>query len=153
MSPRWNGAYGDSVAASVGLDFQAPRLLALMFGTLGGTALLLQLIAIAGLASFEIGRRREEMTIRLALGATAYSLRSRLAVGVVRPIAVGVAIGVPLSWVTTTLLARSLPTVDAGAPHIYVAAAGTMIVVALITAWVPGWRSITLRVPELLRTS
>jgi hypothetical protein len=153
MSPRWNGAYGDSVAASVGLDFQAPRLLALMFGTLGGIALLVQLIAIAGLASFEIGRRREEMTIRLALGATAHSLRGRLAVGVVRPIAVGVAIGIPLSWVTTTLLARSLSTVDAGAPHIYLAAAGTMIVVALITAWIPGWRSITLRVPELLRTS
>jgi hypothetical protein len=95
----------------------------------------------------------EEMTVRLALGATTHSLRARLAVGVARPIVVGVLIGVPLSWVMTTLLARSLSTVDAGAPHIYIAAAGSMIVVALISAWIPGWRSITLRVPELLRTS
>jgi hypothetical protein len=72
-----------------------PRLLALIFGTLGGVALLLQLIAIAGLASFEIGRRREEMTVRLALGATPNSLRGRLAVGIVRPIAVGVLVGLP----------------------------------------------------------
>ncbi len=153
MSPRWVGASQESVAAKVGLDLQVPRLLALIFGTLGGIALLLQLIAIAGLASFEIGRRREEMTVRLALGATTYSLRARLAVGIVRPIVVGVLVGLPLSWVLTTLLARSISTVDAGAPHIYVAAAGIMIVVALATAWIPGWRSITLRVSELLRTS
>jgi len=153
MSPRWVGASRQSVAARVGLDLQVPRLLALIFGTLGGIALLLQLIAIAGLASFEIGRRREEMTVRLALGATPYSLRSRLAVGIVRPIVVGVLVGLPLSWVLTTLLARSISTIDAGAPHIYVAAAGSMIVVALATAWIPGWRSITLRVSELLRTS
>ena len=153
MSPRWVGASRESVAARVGLDLRVPRLLALIFGTLGGITLLLQLIAIAGLASFEIGRRREEMTVRLALGATPYSLRGRLAVGIVGPIVVGVLVGLPLSWVMTTLLARSLSTVDAGAPHIYVAAAGTMIVVALATAWIPGWRSITLRVSELLRTS
>jgi hypothetical protein len=153
MSPRWTGAKRESVAARVGLDLQVPRLLALIFGTLGGITLLLQLIAIAGLASFEIGRRREEMTIRLALGATAYSLRARLAVGLVRPIALGVLAGLPLSWVMTTLLARSIPTIDAGAPHIYFVAGGTMILVALTTAWIPGWRSITLRVSELLRTS
>lgn len=153
MSPKWVGASQESVADRVGLDFQVPRLLALVFGTLGGTTLLLQLIAIAGLASFEIGRRREEMTIRLALGATVPSLRRRLAVGIVRPLAVGVLIGGPLSWVVTTLLARSLSGIDAGAPHLYVAASGTMIVVALAAAWIPGWRSITPRVSELLRTS
>ena len=153
MSPRWVGASRESVAARVGLDLQVPRLLALIFGTLGGITLLLQLIAIAGLASFEIGRRREEMTVRLALGATPNSLRGRLALGIVRPIVVGVLVGLPLSWVLTTLLARSLSTVDASAPHIYLAAAGAMIVVALATAWIPGWRSITLRVSELLRTS
>jgi predicted permease len=153
MSPRWVGASRESVAARIGLDLQVPRLLALIFGTLGGTTLLLQLVAIAGLASFEIGRRREEMTIRLALGATANSLRRRLAIGIVRPIAVGVLVGLPLSWFATTFLARSLPTVDAGAANIYIAAAAAMIVVALATAWIPGWRSITLRVSELLRTS
>lgn len=155
--PPWVGVARarshESVAARVGLDFQVPRLLALIFGTLGGIALLLQLIAIAGLSSFEIGRRREEMTVRLALGATVSSLRGRLAAGIVRPVVVGVLVGVPLSWVMTTLLARSLSTVDSGAPHLYVAAAGTMMGVALITAWIPGWRSITLRVSELLRTS
>ncbi|MEZ5319104.1 MAG: FtsX-like permease family protein [Vicinamibacterales bacterium] len=153
MSPRWVGASRESVAARVGLDLEVPRLLALVFGTLGGTALLLQLISIAGLASFEVGRRREEMTVRLALGATVSSLRARLAIGVVRPIVVGVVLAVPLSWVMTTLLARSLSTIDAGAPHLYVVPVVTMIVVALITGWASGWRSVTLRVSELLRTS
>ncbi len=152
MSPRWVGASSESVAARIGVDLQVPRLLALIFGTLGGVVLLLQLVAIAGLATFEIGRRREEMTVRLALGATAAALRRRLAVGIVRPIVVGVCVGVPLSWFMTTFLARSVSTVDPGSVHLYLAAAGAMIVVALITAWVPGWRSITLRVSELLRT-
>jgi predicted permease len=153
MSQRWVGASRESVAHRVGLDFQVPGLLALIFGTLGGITLLLQLIAIAGLASFEIGRRREEMTIRLALGATPNSLRNRLAVGVARPIVVGVLIGLPLSWVMTMLLALSLSTVDAGAPSLYVSAAAIMVGVALITAWLPGWRSITLRVSALLKTA
>jgi len=154
MLKGWLGARrGESVAAKLGLDLGTPRLLAVIFGTLGGITLLLAVIAISGLASFEIRRRREEMTVRLALGATPHSLRRRLAVVTVRPVIVGVLAGLPLSWIQTTLLARSVPTINPGDPRIYAAAAATMIVVALVAAWIPGWRSLTLRVAELLRSS
>lgn len=151
MIDRWVGARRESVAAKLNVDLATPRLLALVFGTLGGITLLLVVVAVFGLASFEVRRRREEMTVRLALGASPRALRCRLALATVRPIAVGVVLGLPLSWIVTTLLSRSVPTIHANDPVIYGAAAMTMTAVALAAAWLPAWRSITLRVGELVR--
>lgn len=153
MLPRWVGARRESIATQFGIDVETPRLLALIFGTLGGISLLLVVIAVYGLASFEIRRRREEMTVRLALGATHQSLRRRLAVVTVRPIVVGVLVGLPISWIQTSLLARAVPALDQGDVRIYAAAAATMVAVALVAAWIPGRRSLTMRVTELLRLS
>jgi hypothetical protein len=150
---NWLGATRESVADRLGVDFGPPRLLALAFGTFGGITLVLAIVAIYGLASFEIGRRREEMTIRLALGASPRRLRRRLAVVTVGPVLVGLLAALPVSWLLTWLLARSLPAVQSGDPQIYASAGATMLVSALAAAWLPGWRSITMRVAELLRSS
>jgi predicted permease len=150
---NWLGATRESVADRLGVDFGPPRLLALAFGTFGGITLVLAIVAIYGLASFEIVRRREELTIRLALGASPRLLRRRLAVVTVGPVLVGVLAALPVSWLLTWLLARSLPAVQSGAPEIYASAGATMLVSALAAAWLPGWRSITMRVAELLRSS
>jgi hypothetical protein len=151
--PRWLGASRESVADRLGVEFGPPRLLALVFGTFGGITLVLAIIAIYGLASFEIGRRREEMTIRLALGASPGGLRRRLAVVTVVPVVVGLLAALPVSWLLTWLLARSLPAVDSANPWACTWAMATMLVAALVAAWLPGWRSIAMRVAELLRSA
>jgi predicted permease len=151
--PRWVGARRESVADKLGLEFGPPRLLALVFGTFGGITLVLAVIAIYGLASFELGRRREEMTIRLALGASPRGLRRRLAAVTVGPVIIGLLAALPVSWLLTWLLARSVPAIDSGDPWTYTAAAASMLAAALVAAWMPGWRSITMRVAELLRSS
>jgi hypothetical protein len=156
MIQDWVGVIGpflESVEADVEVALEKPRLLALIFGTLAGITLLLTTIAVYGLASFEIRRRRYEMTVRLSLGATPHGLRRRLAGVIVRPVIVGVLIGLPLSWVEVRLLGLSVPLVNASDLRIYAAAAATLLVASLLAAWIPGWRSLTVRSAELLRSS
>jgi predicted permease len=142
----------DSVATTLEPVREKPRVLAAIFGALGGITLLLATIAMYGLASFEIRRRRDEMTVRLALGATPQALRRRFAIVIVQPVLVGVLAGLPLSWIEVKLLSRSVPSVNAGDLQIYLAAAAAILAAALIAAWLPGRRFLTMRVAELLRT-
>jgi putative ABC transport system permease protein len=141
----------ESVAVELEPVREKPRVLAAIFGVLGGITLLLAIIAMYGLASFEIRRRRDEMTVRLALGATPQALRRRLAIVIVQPVLFGVMAGLPLSWIEVKLLSRSVPSVNAGDLQIYFAAAAAILIAALIAAWLPGRRFLTMRVAELLR--
>jgi ABC-type antimicrobial peptide transport system permease subunit len=152
--PDWVGrTMPESVAFDLNRALETPRLLALIFTTLAATALILTLVAMYGLASFEIRHRREEMTVRLALGASPRALRRRLAVVIARPVAIGVLLGLPFGWVQVRLIGLSLPFIDAGDPQIYVVAGAAVVVAALVAAWLPGRRFFTMRVAELLRSS
>jgi hypothetical protein len=42
--------------------------------------------------------------------------------------------------------------VNAGDAHIYLTAAAAILIAALVAAWLPGRRFLTMRVAELLRT-
>ena len=153
MVPRWVGARRESVAQALTLELASPRLLALIFGTLGGTTLVLTVIAIYGLSSFEIRRRRADLTVRLALGATPGLLRRRMAASLAKPIVVGLLAGLPLSWMAAVILSRAVGVFDAADPLVYAGAAILIAGAALIAAWIPGRRHLTGRVAELLRTS
>jgi predicted permease len=154
--PRWVGVirpFVESVDARVDRALEKPRLLALIIGTLAGIALLLTVVAMYGLANFEIRRRRDEMTVRLALGATPRSLRRGLALAIVKPVAIGALAGLPFSWIELRLIGLSLPFVNAGDLQVYLAAAVVVLVAALVAAWIPGRRFLTMQVGELLRSA
>lgn len=156
MIPTWGGVRGpflESVEADLDVPLEKPRLLALIFGTLAGITLVLTTLAMYGLASFEIRRRREEMTVRLALGATPQVLRRRLTAVILKPVVAGVMAGLPLSWVQVKLIGLSVSFVDASDLRIYLAAATAIVVAALAAAWLPGRRFLTMRVAELVRSS
>lgn len=89
----------EAIQAQFERRVEKPRLLAAVFGTLAGIILVLTTVAVYGLASFEVRRRSDEMTVRLALGATPRALRQRLAGVIVRPLLLGVMVGLPLSWI------------------------------------------------------
>ncbi len=143
----------ESVAADLESAREKPRVLAAIFGALAGITLMLTTIAIYGLASFEIRRRREEMTVRLALGASPQALRRRLAAVIATPVGIGVLAGLPLSWMEVKVVSLSVPIVHAGDVRIYLAAVAGILLAALAAAWLPGRRFLTMRVAELLRSS
>jgi ABC-type antimicrobial peptide transport system permease subunit len=153
----WTGsdwrAMGGSATTGLEPVLEKPRLLAAVFGSLGGVILILTTVAVYGLSSFEIHRRRDEMTVRLALGATPRILRRGLAVVIVKPVLAGVLVGLPFSWVEVRLLSLSMPLVNANDARIYTAAAATILFAALVAAWLPGRRLFAMRASELLRSS
>jgi ABC-type antimicrobial peptide transport system permease subunit len=159
LQNRLRGHYAGALvsASSVGADIEPAlekqRLLAVVFGTLAGITLSLTAIALYGLASFEIRRRRHEMTVRLALGATPQALRRRLAGVTIRPVLAGVLIGLPVSWWGVSLLARSVPLVNASEPRLYAAAAAALLLAALVAVWLPARRLSAMRASEILRWS
>jgi predicted permease len=151
--PNVRPAEFESVAANLESAREKPRVLAAIFGALAGITLVLTTIAIYGLASFEIRRRREEMTVRLALGATPQALRRRLAAVIALPVGIGVLAGLPLSWMEVKVVSLSVPIVHAGDVRIYLAAVAGILLAALAAAWLPGRRFLTMRIAELLRSS
>ena len=127
-----------TATSAVERSIATPRMVALAFGAFGVVALTLALGGIYAVLSYVVGRRRQEIGIRMALGAR----RGQVVRLVIRQglllVGLGVAIGLPLALLATGSLASLLVDVSTRDPLTYVAAvvllAGTAIVSALIPA-------------------
>jgi len=112
--------------------------LALFFGLL---ALLLASIGLYGVLSYSVARRRNEIGIRMALGASTYDvlkavLRSGMALTLIG-LAIGVAGSLALTRLVSTLLFGVKPTDVAT----FVVVSLTLIVVALVACYIPARRA------------
>jgi putative ABC transport system permease protein len=127
-----------TATSAVDRSIASRRMIALAFGAFGAIALALALGGIYAVLSYVVGRRRQEIGIRMALGAR----RSQVVQLVVRQglmlVGLGVLIGLPLALLATGNLATLLVDVSARDPLTYIGAvvllAGTAIISALIPA-------------------
>ena len=118
-------SYDSIVAASVA----QPRVLSQFVGVFAGFALLLAAIGIYGVMAYSVAARRQEMGIRMALGAEPRDI-VKLVVGQGMRIALlGVAIGVTASLALTRLISTLLFGVSAR-PSAFFLAALVLVVTA-----------------------
>jgi hypothetical protein len=129
------------VAATLDEWRRHPRFLAAIFGTLSVTAVVLATVGVYAVASFEGARRRHEIALRLALGATRRDVRRLVTARVVAPVATGAICGAVASWFLVPL-ARSAMT-DVGAPGIgaLVGIVGLLVSTAAFGGWIPARRA------------
>jgi predicted permease len=130
-----------SVGEDVNRSLLRERMTALFAGYFGGLALLLTAIGLYGLTAYSVTRRAREIGLRMALGAEPNSVAKTVVVQQVRPVLLGLVLGVAFTVGVTRLIAHTLFGFSPYDPPTLVAAAGVLLVVAALSAYVPARRA------------
>ena len=118
-----------------------PRIVAILGGVFGVVALSLAVIGLYGVVSFMVGRRTQEIGIRMTLGAQRSAvLRMVLANGLTLA-AVGLAVGLTASLAATPLLRSLLIGVSPWDPTTFVAICAALCAATVVASWVPASRA------------
>jgi putative ABC transport system permease protein len=140
-----------SMEEIVATSVAQPRLIMQLVGIFAGLALVLAAVGIYGVMAHSVSSRKQEMGIRVALGARPVEIL-RLVVGQgMRLTLVGVALGVAASFALTRLLATLLFDVRATDPLIFSGAALVLIATALFACYLPARRATRVDPIEVLR--
>ncbi|HET6956470.1 MAG TPA: FtsX-like permease family protein, partial [Vicinamibacterales bacterium] len=127
------------------------RLMATLSGFFGALAALIATIGLYGVMSYTVARRRNEIGIRMALGAA----RSDVVRMVMREAGVllvaGVLVGTALAIAAARTAATLLFGLHPGDPVTLAMAAGGLGLVAMLASYVPALRASRLQPTEALR--
>ena len=128
-----------------------PRFLALLLGIFAGLALALAAVGVYGVLSYLVTERRQEIGVRMALGADrAAVLRMILGQGLVLT-GVGLAAGVAWSLVLTRVLQSLLFGVRPADPAALVAGAVVVTAIGSFACFLPAYRATRLDPNVVLR--
>jgi ABC-type antimicrobial peptide transport system permease subunit len=128
-----------------------PRFLVQTLGFLGTLALLLASLAVFALVSHDALRRRREIGIRMAIGASSADVLRLFLGNAARLLAAGLAIGLAAALALGRLLRPALHGTPPDDPASLGAAAVLLTVVALAAAAIPAWRALRSDPLESLR--
>jgi predicted permease len=128
------------------------RLVATLSAFAGALALLMATLGLYGVTAFAVWRRRGEVGIRVALGATPATVMRLILSRVLGLVAAGVAIGAGLALWASSLIAPLLYGLPPGDPLTFLGAAVTLSTAGLLAGWVPARRAARLDPAEILRT-
>jgi predicted permease len=112
-----------------------------MLGAASGIALLLGLVGIYGVISYIVAQRTREIGVRMALGATAPSVRGMVVRQSFAVAALGVAVGLVAARSLSGVMASLLYGVSATDPVTYAAVAAALVAVAVAASWIPARRA------------
>jgi putative ABC transport system permease protein len=87
--------------------------------------------------SFNVGQRQREIGVRLALGSTMAQIRQLVAMGALRPVITGVAIGWAAAWLLVQFVASFLYGVSPHDLGTFAASGAVLLSAALIAAMQP----------------
>jgi len=118
-----------------------PRLTGTLLASFAGLALLLAAVGIYGVLSYVVSQRRQEIGIRMAIGAApSRVLRLVLRQGIVYA-GIGAALGLAGSVLAARLLSSLLHGVEPMDPATFVAAPAVLVVVAAVASLLPARRA------------
>lgn len=113
------------------------RFFASLFTVFGTLAILLAMVGVYGVMSWVVGQRTTEFGIRMALGASARDVVAMLMTQSLRPIGLGVVLGVAGGFGLSRALNNVFWHMTTADPLVLGGIAGLMLTVALVAAWVP----------------
>jgi len=114
---------------------------AAMLGVLGGLAVLLAALGVYGVLASTVAESRGEIGIRMALGALPSDILRFIVGRGMLLTAVGLLLGVPISYGMSKLLQQWLPGVRSVDPAIFASVALALMAAALVACWFPARRA------------
>jgi predicted permease len=124
---------GEMVERSLGQE----KMLAKLAGFFGGLALLLASIGLYGVMAYSVARRRNEIGIRMALGARPGTVLRMVLGESLAVVALGLAVGIPAALACGRLVSSQLYGVEAYDPLTIIGAASVLLAVALAASFLP----------------
>jgi predicted permease len=118
-----------------------PRLYMILFGLFSGVALMLAVLGIYGLLAYIVGRRGNEMAIRVAVGARRGNILKLVIGEGIRLSVVGIAIGLAGTVVLTRVMRSLLFEVSPTDPATLVGVALLLLFVAWAACFIPARRA------------
>ncbi len=112
------------------------RIMGTLFGLLGAAAFLLAIVGLHGVVAFSTARRTYEIGVKRALGAPDKGVISETVRRGLRPVAVGLVLGLAASWLLTPILGQEMlenvggahsPTIFTIVPVVLLAAAAVAV--------------------------
>ena len=130
-----------TLAAAVADSVATRRFGAWLLGVFAGVALALASCGLYGLVAYRVARSRQEIGVRVALGAAPHAIVRLVVLRGMRSAVVGLACGLPAAWILSEYL-RSL--LFAVVPHDAVAFAGgalLLVLTCLLACYIPAHRA------------
>jgi macrolide transport system ATP-binding/permease protein len=118
-----------------------PRVLAVFGGAFGAIALMLAVIGLYGVASFMVGRRTQELGIRMALGAQRNTVLRMILANGISLAAGGLVVGVAGGFAVTPLVRSMLMGVSPRDPLSFLGVALLLLSTTLVASWIPAHRA------------
>ena len=113
----------------------------LLLSIFAGIALVLAAIGIYGLMSYTVEQQTQELGIRMALGAAKNDIFQLVVRQGMTPAVIGVATGAAIAFGLTKVLASLLYGVKASDPLTFGMVAAVLVIVALLSTYVPARRA------------
>jgi predicted permease len=140
-----------SMEQRIGKLSERPRFNTLLLGIFAGLGLLLAAIGLYGVVSFLVAQRREEIGVRMAMGASPGAIARLVLRQAAAWTAAGAVAGAIGALFAVRLVEHLLFRVPATDPWTFAAALGVLGAVALAAAWVPSRRAARLDPMQVLR--
>ncbi len=123
-----------------------------LLGALAATGLLLALVGIYGVIAYVVTRRRREIGVRMALGASTGNVL-RLVVGQgLRPVLVGIGVGTVGALAATRLVSSWLRGVSPTDPATFIGVAMVIVAVGSVASLIPARRATKVSALEAIRS-
>jgi putative ABC transport system permease protein len=143
-----------SVAAQLEQETSRPRMLATLTVVVGAIAVVLCVIGLYGLTASVVGQRTREMGVRVAMGAAPGDLLRLMMWDGLRPVAIGLAIGIGAALLASRVAVSSLLFgVSPQDPLAFGGAAAILLTSATLAVLVPTRRAAAVDAAGVLRQS
>jgi ABC-type antimicrobial peptide transport system permease subunit len=135
----------------VALQFDQERAVASLAGLFGIVALLLAAVGLYGVTAYAVAQRRNEIGIRMALGADRAKVVAMVLRGTSTRVLVGLLLGIPLAIGAGRLISSQLYGVVSWDPAALALAAGALAICAFFASLIPAVRAASIAPVDVLK--